>query len=60
VLVHGLEPPIYLILPHDCCAPAHEVVLEDSFVELVKNIGCEAGKDVGVWEIGPKWFVNRT
>jgi hypothetical protein len=30
-------------------APANQVVLEDTFVQLVENIRGEAGKYVGMW-----------
>jgi hypothetical protein len=36
------------------------MVLEDSFVELVKKIRCKACKNVAVGEVLPEWFVNST
>jgi hypothetical protein len=35
------------------------MVFEDTLVELVENVGGEAGEDIGVWKDSPERFVNR-
>ena len=34
------------------------VVVEDSFVELMEDVGCDASEDVGEGKIFPKRFVD--
>ena len=34
------------------------MILEDTFVELVQDIWCDAHKDVAMREIGPEQFIH--
>jgi len=58
VLTHGLEARVHLLLTDNTQTPLHEVVMEDSLVELMKNIGHDAGEDVGEGKVLPKWFID--
>ena len=35
------------------------MILEHALVELVQDIGCNAGEDVAMREVGPEWFIHR-
>jgi len=54
VLTHGLEAGIHFLLADYTQTPLHEVVVEDSFMELVEDIGCDAGENVGEGKVFPK------
>jgi len=38
--------------------PLDEVVVEDPLVELMEDVGCDTGKDVGEGQVFPKRFVD--
>ena len=37
--------------------PLHNMVFENTFVQLVEKVGCEAWEDVAMWEASPKWII---
>jgi len=49
---------IHFLLAENAYAPLHKVIMEDALMELVEDIGCDAGKDVGEGNLLPKWFVD--
>jgi len=56
VLTYGLKTRIHLLLADDAQTPLNEVVVEDSFMELVENIWRDADKDIGEGKVLPKGF----
>ena len=49
---------IKLWCTNQTCAPFIEMILEDSFVKLVKEIWGETQQDATMREVGPEWWVN--
>ena len=58
VLTDGLKSCIHLLLADDAQAPLNEVIVEDTFVELMEDIGCDTREDVGEGKVFPKRFVH--
>ena len=56
VLAHGLKAGVHLLLTNNAQAPLHQVVVEDTFMELMEDIGCDAGEDIGEGKVFPKRF----
>jgi hypothetical protein len=46
---------IKFLLTYDLGAPAHKVILENTFVQLVQNVGGATREDVVVQECCPEW-----
>ena len=55
---HRLETSVDLVFPIDECFgdPLNQVVLEDTLMELMKDIGGEGGEDITEGEIHPEWI----
>jgi len=58
VMTDSLESGIHLLLPDNAQTPLYEVVVEDSFVKLMDDVRCDAGKDVGEGKVLPKRFID--
>jgi hypothetical protein len=52
---HTMKMSINFCGTCDLNTPIHQMVLEYTLVQLVKNIQSEAREDVGVGKIGPEW-----
>jgi len=55
---HFPEPCVQLLSAHDFSNPAYNVVLENTLVQLVKNIGRDRREYITVRELGPEGFVD--
>lgn len=57
---HGPEAAVDLCFPtHNTLGcPANDVILEDSFVELVQQVRRKAGGYVAVGKISPEWVIG--
>jgi hypothetical protein len=59
---HGPKSSInfsfYILIPqaHGVHSPADDMILENTLVELVQNIGREALENVAVWKVSPEWI----
>ena len=60
VLTYGLKACIHFLLANYAQTPLHEVVVEDPFVELMKDVVGDAGKDVSEGKVLPKRFKDFT
>ena len=58
VLTYALKACIHLLLANYTQTPLDKVVVENSFVELMKDVRGDAGEDVGEWKVFPKWCVH--
>ena len=48
VLSHSLKLGIHLLFAEYAQAPLHEVIMKDTLMELMEDVGCDANEDVGV------------
>ena len=46
---HGFETAVHFVLPNQFGTPLYKMILEYPLVKLMKDIGGEAPKDVGIW-----------
>ena len=56
---HCAKAIIKGLLVGEHCTPFFEMVLEDTLVELMENVGRDAEKDVRVGEFRPEWGEDR-
>lgn len=55
--VHGFEAIVDLLFAYYLHAPRNQMILEDSFMQLMKNIQSETTENVSVRKLCPEWFV---
>lgn len=60
VIGEGHEAAVQFSRSHELHTPRDEMVLEDSFVKLMKDVGGDGRKDVAVWEILPERLGDGT
>jgi len=60
VLAHGLKVGVHILLTDNSQAPLHQVVVEDTFMELMEDIGCDAGEGISEGKVFPKRFEDRS
>jgi hypothetical protein len=59
VIGHSFKPSVNFTFGSERRAPFDKVILKDTFMKLVENVGGYAREYVGMGEVGPKWVVNR-
>ena len=58
VSTHTLKAHTHLLLANYPQIPLDKVVVEYAFVKLMKDVGRDAGKDIGEGKIFPKEFID--
>ena len=60
VIGHGFKPGINFVFRAEGRAPFDYVILKNTFMKLMKNIGSEATKNVAVRELSPEGVIHRS